>query len=221
MDPQKMAFLGGGKVGQTLASGLLKHGHDVMIGSHEPASERMRQWQADNPEGKVGTYSGAAAWADWVFFCVPGTAVEPTVSAVGVHGLDGKIVVDVTNSLTTVDDDHLTLTWGVDNSAAAQIQRMAAGAKVVKALNSTGVRQMIDPRAECSPPDMPICGNDSDAKAKVTELLADIGWHAVDLGSIHSAGMIEALGLVWVQYGRMTGIWTHCYKFLQEKAAEG
>jgi predicted dinucleotide-binding enzyme len=215
MDSQKMAVLGSGHVGMALATGLVNHGHHVMLASRQPSSERVATWVVEAGElGSSGTYRDAVEWADWLFICVPGTAVEATVLAVTAHALEGKLVVDVTNAMTTVDEDHLTLTWGIDDSAAQHIQRAAPGALVVKAFNTTGVRMMIDPDVPCPPPSMPICGNDPEAKAKVAELLRDVGWEPVDLGTVHSAGMIEAMVLAWVQYGRMTGTWNHAFKFV-------
>ena len=215
MEPQRMALLGAGRVGRRLGLGLAKHGHVVFLGSREPASDRVREWLAEaGPKANAGTYQEAVAWANWVFFCVPGTAVEMTALALGRGALDGKLVVDVTNAMTTADADHITLTWSVDDSSALRLQREAPGARVVKAFNSTGVNSMVDPDVPCAPPTMPICGNDEEAKTEVAELLRDVGWEPIDLGTIHSAGMLEAMTLAWVQYGRMTGIWNHCYKFV-------
>ena len=189
MEPQKMAFLGSGHVGQALSAGLAKHAHRVMLGSRDPSCDRVQEWRAKvGPEAMAGTYADAVAWADWVFVCVPGTAVDAMVSLVGARALDGKLVVDLSNAMTTVDDDHITLTWGVDDSAAQHIQRAAPGAHVVKAFNSTGVRSMVDPDVPCGPPSMPICGNDPEAKSRVSELLQDVGWEPVDLGTLHSRG---------------------------------
>ncbi|MFP5230821.1 MAG: NAD(P)-binding domain-containing protein, partial [Acidobacteriota bacterium] len=39
----KVGVLGSGTVGQTLAAGLVKHGHEAMIGTREPA--KLADWQ--------------------------------------------------------------------------------------------------------------------------------------------------------------------------------
>lgn len=210
-----MALLGSGNVGRTLGAGLARHGHDVVLGSREPHSEKIQTWLLEvGPQACSATYAEAVDWADWVFVCVPGSAVEAAILSIGPARLAGKIVVDVTNAMTSTDADHLTLTWGIDDSSAQHIQRAAPQARVVKAFNTTGVSLMIDPDLPCPPPTMPICGNDAEAKEAVAELLRDVGWEPVDLGGIHSAPMIEAMTVAWVQYGRMTGTWTHAYKFV-------
>jgi 8-hydroxy-5-deazaflavin:NADPH oxidoreductase len=214
MEPRKLAMLGSGRVGTALGSGLVKHGHHVMLGSREPGAQRVTDWVAETgPRASAGTYREAVDWADWVFICVPGTAVDATIAAVGRDVFAGKIVVDVTNAMTSADDDHMTLSWGIEDSSAQHIQRAAPSARVVKAFNTTGAALMIDPDVPCAPPTMPICGNDASAKEAVSGLLRDVGWEPVDLGGIHSAPTIEAMTLAWVQYGRMTGTWNHAYKF--------
>ena len=40
----KVGILGSGQVGQVLADGFLKHGHEVMRGSRSP--EKMASWKA-------------------------------------------------------------------------------------------------------------------------------------------------------------------------------
>ena len=57
----KVGVLGSGDVAKTLASGFLKHGHQVMLGSRTP--EKLKDWAADNAGG-VGILAvphGAAA----------------------------------------------------------------------------------------------------------------------------------------------------------------
>ena len=40
----KIGVIGSGVVGQTLAAGFLKHGHEVEIGTREPA--KLKEWVA-------------------------------------------------------------------------------------------------------------------------------------------------------------------------------
>ena len=47
----KVGILGSGEVAKTLASGFLKHGHDVTLGSRTP--EKLDEWAAANPSGKT------------------------------------------------------------------------------------------------------------------------------------------------------------------------
>ena len=50
----KVGVLGSGGVAQTLATGFLKHGHQVTLGSRTP--DKLKDWAAGNPKGKTGTF---------------------------------------------------------------------------------------------------------------------------------------------------------------------
>ena len=54
----KIGVLGSGDVAQVLASGFLKHGHEVKIGSRTP--DKLAEWAAQNPRGSTGTFADAA-----------------------------------------------------------------------------------------------------------------------------------------------------------------
>ena len=41
-----IALLGSGKVGMTLGAGLVKHGHQVVLASRKPDSEKLHAWCA-------------------------------------------------------------------------------------------------------------------------------------------------------------------------------
>lgn len=46
-------------MGQVLASGFLKHGHRVMLGTRDPQKPGAHKWLGDNPGGQVGTFETA------------------------------------------------------------------------------------------------------------------------------------------------------------------
>jgi predicted dinucleotide-binding enzyme len=62
----RIAILGSGVVGQALATGYPKHGHEVRIGTRQTEV-------GDHP---VDTPAGAAAWGDLVVLCVKGEAAS-------------------------------------------------------------------------------------------------------------------------------------------------
>ncbi|MGE5171076.1 MAG: NAD(P)-binding domain-containing protein, partial [Rudaea sp.] len=53
-----VGIIGSGDVGQTLASGFIKHGHEVSIGTRDPA--KLEAWAKSNPKGRVAAFSDAA-----------------------------------------------------------------------------------------------------------------------------------------------------------------
>jgi len=65
-DAMKVGVLGSGDVAKTLASGFLKHGHEVMMGTREPA--KLKEWTGKNPKGRVGSFARRrrqARWSSW------------------------------------------------------------------------------------------------------------------------------------------------------------
>ncbi|HVT97398.1 MAG TPA: NAD(P)-binding domain-containing protein, partial [Acidobacteriaceae bacterium] len=83
----KVGVLGSGTVGQTLAAGFLKHGHEAMIGTREPA--KLADWSKANPRGKVGSSSEAAAFGDVLVLAVKGDAAAKVLRDAGVGNLKG------------------------------------------------------------------------------------------------------------------------------------
>lgn len=215
MEPKRMAFLGTGNVGRALATGLGRHGHEVALGSRKSAEDLARaEFAASGWEGRVLGYAEAASWAEWVFVCVPGQAVDETAGRVPPEAVAGKVVIDVTNRMWRRGESSvLPADFGV--SASERLQAAWPEARVVKAFNTVGSRLMVDPDVPCPPPTMPLCGEDEDAKAAVYELLADIGWEPGDIGGLDAAAALEAMAVVWVRWGQFHGSWTHAFKIVR------
>ena len=57
-----IGVLGSGQVAQTLATGLLNHGHSVMLGTRNPG--KVSEWRTANPKTRVGSFADAAALED-------------------------------------------------------------------------------------------------------------------------------------------------------------
>src|SRR5262245_28470327 len=66
----KIGVIGSGDVAKVLASGFLKHGHSVVIGTRDPAKLKERSEQ--NPGAHVGSFSDAAAFGEVIVLAVKG-----------------------------------------------------------------------------------------------------------------------------------------------------
>jgi 8-hydroxy-5-deazaflavin:NADPH oxidoreductase len=199
----KIGILGSGQVGQALARGYARHGHDVVIGTRKSDLDGL----------PVATPDQAVADADLVVLGVAGRAsVELTGSLA--HLLEGKVLVDATNPLD-FSTGAPRLFVGFEDSLGEQVQKAAPGAHVVKAYNTVGNALFVDPQLPGGPPTMFIAGNDDAAKATVTKLLEDTGWEVADLGGIEASRWLEAMCMAWVSYGARTGTWNHAWKLLK------
>jgi hypothetical protein len=123
----------------------------------------------------------------------PYSSAEAAIAACG--DLRGKIVVDCTNP---VAPDLSGLTIGHSDSAGEAVARWAKGAKVIKALNTRGSGNMLNPRYGNETLSMFFCGDDADAKKLVTGLIAELGFEPVDAGGLTQARYLEPLAMLWI-----------------------
>jgi predicted dinucleotide-binding enzyme len=212
----KIGVLGSGDVAKTLASGLLKHGHDVMVGSRTP--EKLADWAAKNPTGSTGTFAAAAVFGQLLVLAVKGTAAADVLRLAGPQNLAGKTVVDAVNPIADAPPDHGVLRFFTthDQSLMEQLQREFPGAHFVKAFNSVGAAFMVDPKFEGGKPSMFICGNDEAAKKSVGKILDQFGWETEDMGSAEAARAIEPLCMLWCLPGFLRNEWSHAFKLLKK-----
>ena len=134
----KIGVLGSGDVAKVLAGGFLKHGHDVMMGTREPA--KLAGWMAQNPKGRVGFFAEAATFAELVVLAVKGGVAADALRASGESNLAGKIVIDATNPIADAPPVNGVLKFftNLDESLMERLQLEFEGARFVKAVNSNG-----------------------------------------------------------------------------------
>jgi predicted dinucleotide-binding enzyme len=197
----RIGILGTGVVGQTIATGLVKLGHDVKLGSRTATNAKAEEWvKGAGDHGTHGTFADAAVFGEMVFNCTAGMVSLEALNQAGAESLKGKVLVDVSNALDFSRGFPPTLSVCNDDSVAEQIQRAFPASKVVKALNTMTAGLMVNPSAVSGDHEVFICGNDADAKARVTELLRTFGWRGVlDLGDITGARGTEMILPIWLQ----------------------
>ena len=191
----RVAVLGTGGVGQTLAGKLRELGHDVVIGSRTEGADRR-------PFGE------AAAHGELVVNATGGMNSLAALEAAGGENLNGKVLLDVSNPLDFSKGMPPTLSVCNDDSIGEQIQRAYPDAKVVKALNTVTASVMIEPTLIPGAHSLPIAGNDAGAKAQVVDLLESFGWPRdaiVDLGDITAARGIEMYVPLWLRLYQTQG----------------
>jgi predicted dinucleotide-binding enzyme len=210
----KIAVLGTGMVGQSLAAKLSEGGHDVVVGTRSVAetlaktapgqfgTPPFRTWKQQHQSVPLMTYAEAAARSEIVFNATSGGASLAALQAAREENLSGKVIVDIANPLDFSKGMPPSLTVCNTDSLAEQIQRAFPKAKVVKALNTVNALVMVNPNSVGNGDHhLPICGNDAPAKATVTEFLrANFGWkHVIDVGDITAARGTEMMLPIWVR----------------------
>ena len=211
-----VGIIGSGAVGQTLAAGFVKHGHEVALGTREPA--KLNDWTAKNPGVKVKSPADATAFGEIVVLAVAGDAALEALKPAGAAAIAGKTVIDACNPIGGGPPVNGVLSFFTpqNESLMEQLQKAYPAARFVKAFNSVGAGQMVNPEFAGARPTMFICGNDGNAKTTVAQILDQFGWDTEDMGAVEAARAIEPLCKLWCIPGIGRNDWSpHAFKLLR------
>jgi predicted dinucleotide-binding enzyme len=212
-----IGVLGSGDVGRVLAAGFADRGHEVMLGSRDPQSEKLVTWsQGAGSKVKSGTFAEAAVFGDVIVLATLWSGTENALALANHANLGGKVIIDATNPLQFEPGKPPSLALGQTDSGGEQVQRWLPESHVVKCFNTVGNAHMVDPDFPGGPPDMFIGGNDAEAKKTVTALCAELGWPVIDLGGIEVSRLLEPMCIAWVLYGLRNNSWSHAFKLLRK-----
>lgn len=186
----KIAIIGAGNVGGALGTRWAAAGHTILFGTRDPHSEKIQTLlQAAGPNASATTAEAAVATAEVVVLATPWSATQSVVESLD---LAGKIVVDSTNPIAP----GFTLAVGHESSAGELVAQWAPTANVVKAFNTTGYNNMLNPTYGGQSTTLFIAGDDAAAKQIVTELAETLGFDVADTGPLAMARYLEPLAMV-------------------------
>ncbi|MHA6695843.1 NADPH-dependent F420 reductase [Homoserinimonas sp. A520] len=177
-----IGLIGSGNIGSGVARLAIAADYDVVL-SNSRGPETLADLVADlGPHSQAATPSDAAAAGDIVIVSIPLSAY-PNVPVAELHG---KTVID-TNNYYPERDGHYPELDDESTTTAEMLQAHLPESQVVKAFNNiyyphlTGLaRPSGDPERSV----LPIAGDDSAAKATVTEFLDAIGYDTLDTGAL-------------------------------------
>lgn len=204
-----IAIIGAGNVGKALATSFKRAGHDVIIASRDP--EDAGSVAAATHSRVAASNAEAAAAADVVVLAIPFTSV-PEVAAEIAEAVAGKPVVDATNRMSfgAAGPDIDTT-----SSNAEELAALLPGARVVKAFNTLFAANQSDPIAEGVQLSGFVAGDDAEAKARVLELVDDIGLDPVDVGPLARARQLEGLAFLNITLNIVNGgLWQSGWKLV-------
>ena len=184
-----ISIIGSGGMATAVAGRIAKAGHTVEVISRDAAKARKLadQLAAGATTGKCG----AAPAVDIVILAVPYSSTAAVVADFG-DALDGKVIIDITNP---VAPDLSGLVTPSGSSGAQEIAKGApAGAHIVKAFNTIFGHVL----AKGGRLDAFIAADDPEAKARVSTFLDSLGLRPLDVGGLHMAQTLEALGLMMI-----------------------
>jgi predicted dinucleotide-binding enzyme len=186
----RIAIIGSGKIGSTVAGLAVRAGHQVAIAnsrgpdSLEPLVVRL--------EGRAigATVEDAARFGEIVLVAIPLGAYRTLPT----EPFAGKIVIDANNYYPS-RDGHIAELDGDSTTSSELLAAHLRGARVVKAFNTMYYETL----ATRGNPDAPreerlalfLAGDDADAMRAVSGLIEELGFAPVDTGTLASGGRLQ------------------------------
>ena len=204
----RVAIIGVGNVGKALGSAAVAAGHSVVLTASDPAHAVA----AAQAVGATAAASNAEAvrGADLVVLAVPGGAVRAVAAEIA-DAVGSGVVVDSTNPLNATYSD-LDI-QGV--SGAADLQALLPSAKVVKAFNTVFASRWAAPTENGESLDLYIAGDDADAKSRVADLGASLGFRPLDVGGLRMARSLEELAFLNITLNAGNGwVWQTAWRLV-------
>lgn len=225
----RIAVLGTGVVGRTLAGTLAGLGHEVVMGTRDPQATFARsgpdamgappfsEWHVANQHIPLETFADAAAAGGLVVNATKGARTLAVLGSAGSANLARKVLVDVSNALDFSQGMPPVLNPVNTESLAERIQHSFPDTRVVKTLNTMNAGLMVDPgRLAGGDHSVFMSGDDAEAKATVSGLLQELGHRdIIDLGDITSARAAEMMMPAWLRLYSVLGTLDFNFKIVR------
>jgi len=180
----QIGIIGAGNIGATLARRFVELGHDVTIAnSREP--ETIRD-VADSCGATAATAADATRGAELVVVTIPEKSVPKLHSSV-LDGAPDAVVVDTGNYYPRRDGKIEAIEDGTHESQWVAEQ---LGRPVVKAFNNIYSEHLANEGRPSGTPGriaLPIAGDDPGDKAVVARLIDELGFDAIDAGTLEES----------------------------------
>jgi 8-hydroxy-5-deazaflavin:NADPH oxidoreductase len=185
----KIGFIGASTVAQTIAKHVLPFGHQVML-SNSRGPDSLTDVVKELGAGATAGTPRQVAEQDIVVLAARWSNVQSALFAV--PEWKGRILVDATNRVA----NYTPLTLGdISGRTSSEIVAdLAGGARVVKAFNSVLMSWISDFSPTKPRTVLFISGDDASAKKPVKDLVEEVGFSCVDLGSLAVGGRLQQLG---------------------------
>ncbi|NCF69516.1 MAG: NAD(P)-binding domain-containing protein [Chloroflexi bacterium] len=195
----RIGIIGTGNVGASLGRAWAAAGHEVVFGARDTAAAKVADLLQSMP-GKATAEAVAEAIraSEVLLLALPGVAVGELVRDYR-GDLDGKIIVDATNSTGQPEMHNMTLLEGT-----------LPKAEIFRAFNTLGWENFAQPMFGEERADLFYCGAAGDARDSMDELINDVGLRPIYVGGTEMAPLLDNLTRLWFTlvfaegYGRHT-----------------
>ena len=203
----QVTVIGAGNMGRGIGHRLVAGGHDVTIVDRDPeeAGQLAEELRGAARDGATVEAAGPTSElrGEVVILAVYYPGSLEIARDLG-ERLAGRVVVDISNPVNQSFDGLATEpgTSAAEELAAA----LPAGARVVKAFNTTFAPTLVEGEVAGQPLDVFIAGDDEGAKETVAQLVRDGGLRAIDVGSLERARHLEGLGFLHMMVQQPMGM---------------
>jgi len=193
----KIAIIGHGNVGGTLAKGWANSGHKVMIGARNPGDQKAVEISRSSENIQLAGIAKAVEWAEVVLVAIPAPAVTELAESLPTE-VQQKVIIDATNSVFEKPAGYKT--------GAEALKAITGCRDAVKGFNTTGYENMAYPEYHGKGIDMFTAGDSSRGKKVVEQLAQDLGFeHCYDFGGDDRFELIEQFAFSWINLAVMQG----------------
>lgn len=187
----RIGLIGAGNIGSTIARLADKTGHEVVLSNSRGADTLTELAARLGPHVHAGTISQAAD-ADIVVLTIPLSAV-PALPHDLPDALTDTIVIDTMNYYPE-RDGHIPALDERHTTTSEMTAQALPGAKVVKGFNNIVHSHLLDLARPSGSPErsaLPIATDYPEAKEVVVALMRDLGYDAVDAGTLKEGWRFE------------------------------
>jgi predicted dinucleotide-binding enzyme len=181
----KVGIIGAGMIGGTLARRLAALGHDVAL-ANSRGPEAIRELASEIGVRPV-TAREAARSGEIVVITIPERAIVDLPKDLFAGVPDDVVLIDTGNyypvrddRIAAIDDGQLESAWVAER----------LGRPVIKAFNNIGFKSLLEkgrPKGASDRIALPVSGDPPAAREKVMQLVEDLGFDAVDAGSLEES----------------------------------
>lgn len=179
----KIGIIGAGNIGGTLARRFRALGHDVVV-ANSRGPETLTDL-AKETGAKPVTVKEATRGRGVVIVTIPERNVPSLPKDLFAAAADDTVVVDTGNYYPQQRDGRIDAIEA--GTAESRWVAQQLGRPVVKAFNNIYAKHLLErgrPKGDAGRIALPVAGDDAKAKAVVFRLLDELGFDAVDTGSL-------------------------------------
>ncbi len=190
----KIAIIGTGNVGSTLAKRFAENGHQIFLGVRNATDFKGLQLLTGLKNCSVHTIEDAVEAADIVVIAVPAQFATEVARSLG--DVSNKVIIDTMNSALIKPE-------GFTNTTDAILANCNT-TDVVKCFNTTGFENLADPFYNGHGIDMFTAGSSTKGVTIATQLAKQIGFENVyHFGNNDKFLLIEQMAMCWINLAIM------------------